>query len=632
MKSKLLPILVILLLLLPVTALTQSTGGLYSWLINDPAPKLSENLVANGKNITGVNVLSGTGAFSTTSTLRGHGVTSMATYTVAASDSSDKDIANSDYQCNGTDDHVQIESAMNALPAAGGTVVLCAGNYLAEQIEIPSGTTLSGVGMGTVLKQEDGDDCRFIVQDGWTTVSTNSPTAENITLQDMKIDGNSGNMSAVGDTDEQSNSGCVEFQQTTNLLIQGLLIEDPWATGIELTYCTGAKVVNNTIRRSADDGIAVNKLCKQVLVIGNVIEDVAENKYIGGPVGIEVQDGASFVVIEGNTISYTGYVPSNVIVGIDVGSHADIVGTHHVTVSNNSIHSSVAKMSSFIAIKGASDVLPIEYVVVTGNSLQSDCTPDSSRHTKVSITNVNNVSVTDNVSEGMVYSGVVSVWLSGTQSNVIISNNMFAGDRYGVKVSSTAALEKILINGNRFGFDGQWMSFTTATVDDQPTLADVSITNNMLVSEDGAWYTFRFSAYMPTFTRCEFSGNRSLPFNRPFLYYPADSDISAWDIYDNANYNTPTVTLATADITTFAATGDRMIIAGHADGNIIATITGRIKGQTLRLKFTNDKVTISDGTGANQINLSAIFESAANTTLVLEDNGIGWDELSRSVN
>ena len=68
---------------------------------------------------------------------------SAATLVVAASDSTAKDKTNADYVCDGTDDHVQIQAALDALPAQGGSVLLLAGNYLAERIEIPSNTIFS---------------------------------------------------------------------------------------------------------------------------------------------------------------------------------------------------------------------------------------------------------------------------------------------------------------------------------------------------------------------------------------------------------------------------------------------------------------------------------------------------------
>ncbi|GAI41416.1 unnamed protein product, partial [marine sediment metagenome] len=59
-----------------------------------------------------------------------------ATFVVAASDSEHKFEA--DYFCNGTDDQVQINAALAALPATGGKVVLLDGTYtIAGPITFP---------------------------------------------------------------------------------------------------------------------------------------------------------------------------------------------------------------------------------------------------------------------------------------------------------------------------------------------------------------------------------------------------------------------------------------------------------------------------------------------------------------
>jgi len=86
--------------------------------------------------------------------------------------------------------------------------------------------------------------------------------------------------------------------------------------------------------------------------------------------------------------------------------------------------------------------------------------------------------------------------------------------------------------------------------------------------------------------------------------------------------------------TTFAVTGEAMIIDGDGGGNTIATITGGATGQILILLFVDASVTITDtdAHGANTVDLSAAFTSADDTTLTLFFDGTSWYELSRSVN
>jgi hypothetical protein len=89
--------------------------------------------------------------------------------------------------------------------------------------------------------------------------------------------------------------------------------------------------------------------------------------------------------------------------------------------------------------------------------------------------------------------------------------------------------------------------------------------------------------------------------------------------------------------TTFAVTGEAMIIDGDAGGNTIATITGGATGQTLILLFVDSSVTITDTDAhtANTVDLAGTatnFVSADDKTLVLFFDGTSWYELARSTN
>ena len=75
-----------------------------------------------------------------------------ATIVVAASDSLNKAAAN--YVCDGTADNVEIQAAIDALPAGGGKVVLLDGNYtIADTVNLPNAKAIkfSGAGFATIL-------------------------------------------------------------------------------------------------------------------------------------------------------------------------------------------------------------------------------------------------------------------------------------------------------------------------------------------------------------------------------------------------------------------------------------------------------------------------------------------------
>ena len=77
-----------------------------------------------------------------------------ATLIVAANDSKDKNRA--DYECDGTDDHIQIQQALDALTAVGGKVVLLEGNYSGTvDLDMESKQALVGQGPSTRLSGMD---------------------------------------------------------------------------------------------------------------------------------------------------------------------------------------------------------------------------------------------------------------------------------------------------------------------------------------------------------------------------------------------------------------------------------------------------------------------------------------------
>jgi len=90
----------------------------------------------------------------------GANVTRSATFVVAASDSSAASKAQADYVCDGTADYVQIQAAIDALPAGGGRVVLSEGTFTLDDVQAGeittllisnNATTVTGQGPATVL-------------------------------------------------------------------------------------------------------------------------------------------------------------------------------------------------------------------------------------------------------------------------------------------------------------------------------------------------------------------------------------------------------------------------------------------------------------------------------------------------
>jgi len=111
------------------------------------------------------------------------------TLRVAASNSSAQNKQGADYLCTGTNDEVQIQAAINALPATGGKVILEAGTYtLGAGLVIASNAIiLEGEGNGTLI-QFSGANNAPCLSSGSSTIPHYYMQVKNLFLQDT--DGN----------------------------------------------------------------------------------------------------------------------------------------------------------------------------------------------------------------------------------------------------------------------------------------------------------------------------------------------------------------------------------------------------------------------------------------------------------
>jgi len=98
-----------------------------------------------------------------------------ATFVVAASDS--EDLTRADYVCDGTADEVQINAAIAALPATGGSVFLLEGTYdIATSIIPADNVAIVGTGSGTKITSAAG------------IIIFNGGTHSNLRIANLQID------------------------------------------------------------------------------------------------------------------------------------------------------------------------------------------------------------------------------------------------------------------------------------------------------------------------------------------------------------------------------------------------------------------------------------------------------------
>jgi len=171
-----------------------------------------------------------------------------ADYFVAASDSPDRVKIKADYVCDGIDDHVEIQAAIDALPDTGGRVMLSSGQFnigsaieLHREVATEFDTWLTGQGPQiTTLKLEDGANCNVI------QIVVKDYNAGYKGIADMTIDGSNGyNTSGHGIYARRTGAGRIYNSWLHNLYIvkcaqTGMYLTsiwDWWITNCAAEHC-----------------------------------------------------------------------------------------------------------------------------------------------------------------------------------------------------------------------------------------------------------------------------------------------------------------------------------------------------------------------------------------------------------
>jgi parallel beta-helix repeat protein len=188
-----------------------------------------------------------------------------ATIVVAAADSLNPGAAN--FVCDGVNDEVEIQAALDALPATGGEVVLLDGTFNVETtINLDSYQTLRGMGWNTILTTSTAALVFLSAIGGAGTEKVG------ICIRDMQIDGGAGAISDCG----------IYFEYVDYSLIQHVYSRrhdagiGTWWTGIYLTNSDFNRILNNTCLENHNYGIYLQGSSNNT-VSGNHCHENAEN-------------------------------------------------------------------------------------------------------------------------------------------------------------------------------------------------------------------------------------------------------------------------------------------------------------------------------------------------------------------
>ncbi len=276
--------------------------------------------------------------------LRGYG---FASFVVAAYNSIDNE--NADFVCDGTNDHVEIQQAIDNLPSGGGSVYLREGTYdIGATITLNNNVALIGAGAGTWLYLANNVDDDVIYGTG----------LDNLLVADLRIYGNGAN---------NTGGHGIYILNAWKFRIEDVWVENCDKDGINLTFCWYSTVSNSILDGNGQYGITVAGASQNVNVVGNVCtgnvdgglyletlywSTVSGNTTEGNLWGIVAWAGSESNAITGNTVVgndehgiYFGTSDKyNTITGNIVSSNGGhgiylLSNCDHNTISGNAIDS-----------------------------------------------------------------------------------------------------------------------------------------------------------------------------------------------------------------------------------------------------------------------------------------------------
>jgi len=364
--------------------------------------------------------------------------TNTATLVVAASNS--RLTTTADYVCDGTGDQTEINNAISALPAAGGTVKLLEGTYsLSGQINAVSNLVLEGNGWQNtrLLMAHNGDAIELAGYD-------------NITIRDLEIDGN--NRAYVS----SSQNEIIDGTGNDDITIERIYMHDHGsAYGIELWEAKRLRILDSRFTRigcSADsDPISIQN-SEDVIIDGNFVYDSVYEYRAGA---IEVQDASGKIIVTNNHINKSQQ-------GITLSVHNAgelntefIVANNNVEVYNVDLESSMQyTYPTGIMMQGLSGTSANSYII-TGNIIKANINNHAAYTSAgISVKWADGAIISNNIIDNTATNqekGNYGICVHDITTNVTISNNLCMNCYYaGIKLEGSN-IEDIILTGNRCG-------------------------------------------------------------------------------------------------------------------------------------------------------------------------------------
>lgn len=282
--------------------------------------------------------------------------------------------ADCDYLCDGTDDQVEINSALQALPDGGGEIVILDGTYnIGAEINLyKNNITIRGCGSSTIL------DRKWFLDKGNARYDNgifNTNRRNNIKICNLFFQGHYSEQS-------DDNDSAIVIDSSNNILIKNCLFND-YNAGVQTGYrsdtVTNVLIESNWFLKSGLYDIDLDS-CDGAIIRSNIIV----RDTLGGGFSISINDCKNFVI------------DGNIVVNRDIAISVDHSG--YGVVSNNLIRDFDRYGVVVNNPNGAFNVI-IGNTVYRGSGSQSDY--DSSNRTIYIENNAHDNLIIGNMTPGM---------------------------------------------------------------------------------------------------------------------------------------------------------------------------------------------------------------------------------------
>ena len=336
----------------------------------------------------------------------------MARFTVGTS-TSGWTAGDCDYLCDGTDDQIEINAAIQALPSTGGEIVILDGTYnITATIAMNKGNVkLSGNGTATVLKR---------MWDSFMSEGVIAVTTVNggCCIENLQVDGNQ--------TDYTQSVNCgISISSSGNNNITGNTCNNNSGYGISISSSENNNITGNTCNNN-QHGILLSTNTSNNAVTGNICNNNSyngitlsnntdyesnNNKITGNTCNNNSECGISMYYSDNNTV--TGNTCNNNYNGISLDTSHENTITGNNFNENNSLYGVGIQMNTSYNN------------TITGNTCNNNSTGiqllDSRRNTVAGNTFIRGSGYSSSYT-----SGKYTIYLSGTGNsyNLIACNNI----------------------------------------------------------------------------------------------------------------------------------------------------------------------------------------------------------------